>query len=107
MYDDLVNTLRKTSCFDCDPCDHRNTCEAEGCFIQKAANAIEELQANVRPVVKAKWVWLSSTYDRTPCEMRYACSNCHHETITHNSDPWEKFCPNCGSDMREANDEKA
>ena len=52
---------------------------------------------------KGKWQWLSSTYDRTPCEMRYMCSECHHETILHSNEtsyPWEKFCPNCGADMR-------
>lgn len=52
---------------------------------------------------KGKWIWLSSTYDRTPCEMRFWCSECHHETIVHTSgtsDPWEHYCPNCGADMR-------
>lgn len=51
------------------------------------------------PVVHGQWEWISSTYDRTPCEKRYQCSKCHHETITHESDPWEKFCPNCGARM--------
>ncbi len=50
-------------------------------------------------VVHGKWVWLSSTYDRIPCEMRYWCSECHHEIITHGASPWEKFCPNCGAKM--------
>ena len=49
---------------------------------------------------KGKWIWLSSTYDRVPCEMKFMCSECHHEVITHDSDPWERFCPNCGADMR-------
>lgn len=48
---------------------------------------------------KGKWVWLSSTYDRVPCEMRFMCSDCHHEVITHDCRPWEKFCPNCGVQM--------
>ena len=51
------------------------------------------------PVVHGKWEWLSSTYDRTPCEMRYRCSKCYHETITHDHAPWEKYCPNCGAKM--------
>ena len=51
------------------------------------------------PVVHGRWEWISSTYDRKPCEKRYQCSKCHHETITHESDPWEKFCPNCGARM--------
>ncbi len=61
--------------------------------------------ADVRPVAKAEWVWMSSTYDRTPCEMRYECSACHHETISHGHEPWEKFCPNCGAKMDGGQDE--
>ena len=56
--------------------------------------------ADVKPVVRGKWQWLSSTYDRTPCEMRYWCDRCHSEIITHGQEPWQKFCPNCGADMR-------
>lgn len=50
-------------------------------------------------VVHGMWMWMSSTYDRIPCEIRYRCSECNHETITHNVPPWEKFCPNCGAKM--------
>lgn len=50
-------------------------------------------------VVHALWEWLSCTYDRTPSEMRCRCSKCHHETITHDRGPWEKYCPNCGAKM--------
>lgn len=65
-----------------------------------AINAVEEVNAvDATPVVHGKWQWLSSTYDRTPCEMRYWCSECHHETITHSVPPWEKYCPNCGAKM--------
>ena len=53
----------------------------------------------LREVPKGKWVWVSSTFDRTPCEMRFRCSNCLHETITHGQEPWDKFCPNCGAYM--------
>lgn len=51
------------------------------------------------PVRHGQWKWLSSTYDRTPCEMRYMCDKCHHETITHGQEPWEKYCPECGAKM--------
>ena len=51
------------------------------------------------PVRHGRWQWISSTYDRVTCEKRYRCSKCHHETITHDSEPWEKFCPNCGARM--------
>lgn len=56
------------------------------------------------PVVHGRWQWLSSTYDRIPCEVRYRCEKCHHETITHGYEPWEKYCPNCGAKMA-GNDE--
>ena len=59
------------------------------------------------PVMHGRWQWLSSTYDRIPCEMRYWCSKCHHETITHDSEPWEKFCPNCGAKMDGKDNEQA
>lgn len=65
-----------------------------------------------RPTIEerktGKWQWLSSTYDRIPCELRYQCSECHHETIFHSnqmSEPWEKYCPNCGAYMKEGNPE--
>ena len=51
------------------------------------------------PVRHGRWQWIPSTYDRVLCEKRYRCSKCHHETITHDSEPWEKFCPNCGARM--------
>lgn len=57
---------------------------------------------SAEPRKKGKWIWLSSTYDRNPCEMRYMCSVCHHETILHSnglSYPWENYCANCGADM--------
>lgn len=53
------------------------------------------------PVRHGKWKWLSCTYDRVPKEKEYECSECHHKTIVHGDDmPWEKYCPNCGADMR-------
>jgi len=59
---------------------------------QDAIDAVE--------VKHGEWVWLSSTYDRVPREMRYWCSVCHHEEITHNGDkPWHNYCPNCGAKM--------
>ena len=62
--------------------------------VKEIIKAVPEVDA--APVVHGKWEWLSSTYDRTPCEMRYRCSKCYHETITHDHMPWEKYCPNCG-----------
>ena len=56
---------------------------------------------DAEPVRHGKWKWLSCTYDRVPKEKEYECSECHHKTIVHGDDmPWEKYCPNCGADMR-------
>jgi len=65
-------------------------------FIEKL-NSIPSVPAV--PVKHGRWQWLSSTYDRIPCEMRYMCDKCRHETITHGHEPWEKYCPNCGAKM--------
>jgi hypothetical protein len=58
---------------------------------------IKELEAQLPK--EGEWKWLSSTYDRVPREMRYWCSACHHEEITHNDKPWKHYCPNCGARM--------
>lgn len=94
---------------------HRFTCadEANGfgsvkwsedvIYAEAAQKAIDTIpSADVAEVIKAKWIWFSSTYDRTPCEVRYRCSNCHYEVITHGKNPTENFCSNCGADMRGA-----
>ena len=65
--------------------------------------------ADVRENVRGEWIWISSTYDRKPCEMVYECNKCHHKTIVQSlgmDSPWEKFCPNCGADMRGENDDR-
>ena len=67
--------------------------------VKSIEERIEDLPA-AQPMI-GKWVWSSSTYDRTPCEMRFWCDQCHHEVITHNAPPWEKYCPNCGAKMKE------
>lgn len=64
--------------------------------IESLINAIPSVQPERKT---GKWIWSSSTSDRIPCEMRFWCSNCRHETITHGQEPWEKFCPNCGANM--------
>jgi hypothetical protein len=65
---------------------------------------IAELEAQLPK--EGEWKWLSSTYDRVPREMRYWCSVCHHEEITHNDKPWKHYCPNCGARMRGEHDEQ-
>ena len=74
------------------------SCSAIG--YEGAKHILESLPTvDAVPVRHGRWQWISSTYDRVPCEKRYWCSKCHHETITHDSEPWEKFCPNCGARM--------
>jgi ribosomal protein S27E len=42
---------------------------------------------------------MMSWHDANQREMRYRCSKCHHDTITHGSAPWERYCPMCGARM--------
>lgn len=49
---------------------------------------------------KGEWFWLSSTGNRTLCEMTFACNKCGHKVIKYGDRPWERFCPSCGADMR-------
>jgi predicted RNA-binding Zn-ribbon protein involved in translation (DUF1610 family) len=70
--------------------------------ITAMATDIGKLQAQMPK--EGEWQWLSSTYDRVPREMRYWCSVCHHEEITHNDKPWKHYCPNCGARMQTVTD---
>lgn len=73
--------------------------------LQAEVDNYEKRIAELMPK-EGEWRWLSSTYDRVPCEMRYWCSVCHHEEITHNDKPWKRYCPNCGARMKGENDER-
>ena len=62
--------------------------------------------ADVRPVVLGKW----NRTDAYP--HRLYCSVCYKTYLKNDEllERWEfpmNFCPNCGADMRETNDEKA
>ena len=75
-------------------------------LLMEASDTIIMLSEKARADrLKGKWEWISSTFDRVPCECRYRCSSCHHETITHGGEPWEKFCPYCGADMKGEEDD--
>lgn len=50
--------------------------------------------ADVRPVVRGKWEYISF--------MTVKCSNC--QEIFHELEG-DNFCPNCGADMREINND--
>lgn len=77
----------------------RDTCGKDYDFDGLLSDIENAPTVDAVPVVHGRWQWLSSTYDRTPCEMRYMCDKCRHETITHEHKPWEKYCPNCGAKM--------
>ena len=76
---------------------YHHTTDTQHEALKEALGRVESVDAV--PVRHGRWQWISSTYDRIPCEKRYWCSKCHHETITHDSEPWERFCPNCGARM--------
>lgn len=73
--------------------------------------------ADVRPVVRGRWEDVEVTYvaDKTtlPFErissMRCNQCNRYHMEIYYYGNPTEMahYCPNCGADMRETEDEKA
>lgn len=60
--------------------------------------------ADVRPVVRGKWVMVlgGHWWDVPDDDYRYyECSNCGE--LSPNDECWN-FCPNCGADMREVTD---
>ena len=83
-----------------------------------AARAIESIPAaDVRPVVRGKWIKARGSWCTPGGDPVWECSECgkgrHVYGIEHGSygadvaDGQWVACPNCGADMRETNDEKA
>ena len=113
MYYELIDALRICSsqpcCDNCPRYDKDPAQETDDCSVHLLTDAADALEAADKRIAEleaqkpkeGEWRWLSSTYDRVPCEMRYWCSVCHHEEITHNDKPWKRYCPNCGARMRE------
>ena len=67
-------------------------------YCKAAADAIEKLQADVRPVVHGKWVFDCERTASDGWEYRqYHCSLCGLKTYGGTLN----FCPSCGADMRE------
>lgn len=66
-------------------------------YFPRNKRKLEEIPAaDVRPVVKARWVYTDMS--------RLACSNCGNPVaFALKDDGWHHgdFCPNCGADMRE------
>ena len=109
MYEKLIAELRQHHC-DAREDDTQEVCEecaydviiadksvpsgiASVCvcgLMHRAADAIEELTAaDVRPLVRGKWEYISF--------MTVKCSNCQE---TFQELAGDNFCPNCGADMR-------
>lgn len=68
------------------------SCAPEKCGTNAALQALSEIPAaDVRPVVRGKWEYISFMTCR--CSV---CKEVFHELEGDN------YCPNCGADMREA-----
>lgn len=65
--------------------------------------------ADVRPVVRGKWILKHdySTEEIEDGEKYWECSLCGCGSDSYDTTWHTPFCPNCGADMRETNDEKA
>ena len=74
---------------------HEMMAEAESHIaeVNRLNKQIEELQANVRPVVRGKWRIYSPLTDT------YECDKCGYQVIDESFRT--NFCPNCGADMME------
>lgn len=75
--------------------------------VVSAQTAVKNLPAaDVRPVVRGKWVKADYEEDDWPFpeDMFYLCSNCTTRHGFVGEQP--NFCPNCGADMRGEQDEE-
>ena len=76
-----------------DACDD---CPDGGCDIYRRLKRLPA--ADVRPVVRGKWVQDQNNKDY------FSCSCCHEEIMEFPSDmgyTHYDYCPNCGADLRE------
>lgn len=64
----------------------------------KKINPIDYLDevpaADVRPVVKAHWIYHEDDYGDY-----YECSHCHDEYVVYEGDMCWRYCPTCGAEM--------
>ena len=93
----LINALKAmsntNSCFYCQG--EHLVCEANGCILSNAADAIEELLAERT----AFWVDTQphlEDFSYKKDGMSYYCSNCHHRAGKYKHRSY-KFCPWCGA----------
>ena len=69
------------------------------CFMTDAKEIVDSQDAeDVRPVVHGKWVW------KDYCFQCSVCSHNLHAEPRAIAEGYYNFCPNCGTDMREAED---
>ena len=92
--------------------DVRSTECCEECrdALLKTIDHYKQLCADARPVVRGKWVAEKEDVEWGCSAVRYRCSHCGR--LPHFDKESYKFllsdyCPKCGADMREADDEKA
>jgi len=72
-------------------------CDTDYPFIDDIQNALEEIPAaDVRPIVRARWIMHSDRPDTLICT---ACDHAFDVWVWDHR--WMHFCPNCGADMRE------
>lgn len=75
----------------CERCDYAGTRECVSCV--NPAEAIPA--ADVRPVVRGRWIWDDEGYH---------CSECWHHAYGNTGEILSgdyHYCPSCGADMRE------
>jgi len=89
----------------CDICMEKSVCyrDKESCPERRAFDRIPA--ADVRPVVRGKWIISRTDYGWNSAEFptHCKCDQCGREIPYLDRDD---YCPNCGADMREAKDEE-
>ena len=70
---------------------------------ESAYDALEKLPAaDVRPVVRGKWIKENIVLTSNPPQYQWHCSECGKIKHWFNDGVLTNFCPNCGADNREA-----
>ena len=70
----------------------------DGCYVPHEYTKMENIPpADVRPVVRGRWIWSGKERDRP------YCSECLNDAFWDNDYGFvtENYCPICGADMRE------
>ena len=72
-------------------------------LMREAANIIEELQANTRPVMRGHWIDTKEAEEMDDIMKEFTCSVCGCCDWDCAESESFNFCPNCGADMRGEN----